>query len=140
MENKMNTTITLEVDTARINEHNKDNFVTFKDNRGKDHKSNPGEPELFLSRIDVGMQVIWDGKPTDASTGDTVKIKSITKESGPDLLQTIGPPNKGVLTAVVKNTHIDGKEKYKIEFEVIYKDKSSKTFPIDPKLEMTNVK
>lgn len=136
----MNTTITLEVDTAKINEHNKNNFVSFSDDRGKGHKSIPGEPAKFVSKIDQGMQVIWEGKPKDASTGDTVKIESITKESGPDLLQTIGKPDKGVITAVVKSTHIDGEEKYKIEFEVIYKDKPSKTLTIDPKLEMTNVK
>ena len=125
-----NTEITLTVDTANINESNKNLMVTFTDNQGDTEI--PGQPGKFESVVNKNATVTWKGV---AKAGGAVSISSVSKklgsDGGADILQDIGPPNDGIITARVKNIQVAGDEFYNISFLV-----GSTTYTIDPKLRM----
>lgn len=131
----VDTSVTLTVDTATINQNNKNSKVDFTDNQG-DPSENPGQPTNYVSSVNKGARITWTA--TSKNGTDTVNITGVSKKSiggGSDILQSIGAPTDGQITAQVKNVQVTGDENYNISFNVIRNGVTS-PYTIDPKLKM----
>lgn len=130
----IDTKITMEVDTKKINENNVDQHVKFKDNRK--NKKPKGDPENFTSEINQGKHVFWYGEPVNGET-DTIQILSVSrkKEDEPEFLESNGkgPVANGVYRAKVKDEYIKGEESYYLRFTINHADT---IYQVDPKLAM----
>jgi hypothetical protein len=139
MPNPNNTAVLLTVDTASITEANKDEKVTFTDNQSDDPSETSGSPSTYVSSVKRGTQLSWSGAATNGTTA--VSITSVTKktDSPVDILQSIGPSNGGVVTAVVNGTPPNpttAQETYSVSFSFVGADNVTKSFTIDPRLKM----
>ncbi len=128
------TEITMIVDTKKINEHNVDQHVKFKDNRK--NKNPSGDPANFTSEVNKGKHVFWYGEPED-EINDSIQITSITKkkQNDPEFLETKGkdPGHNGGYRARVKDEYIEGEESYFLEFTI---NNSGTVYQVDPKMVM----
>ena len=128
-------TITLTVDTAKIQPGKVDDYISFSD--GQEHPKGQ-KPEEFTSEVKKNMEVEWIGIPKDEKSGDLVTIKKVNWEKDAKILREKDHHgNKGKVKARVKEEHVPGEEKYSLHFSVTYKDQKTQNFPpIDPKLTM----
>ncbi|WP_411767578.1 hypothetical protein [Winogradskyella sp. A3E31] len=134
MPNPTNTVVTLLVNTATINQNNKNSKVTFSDNQG-DPAENPGNPNVYYSSVNVGAQISWIGQSENGT--DTVQITSVsqkTTDGGSDILQSIGNPNNGQVTAIARSVYVSGDENYNVSFTI--NNNTSNPYTIDPKIRM----
>lgn len=125
-----NTIITLTVDTANINETNKNLMITFTDDQGD--TETPGQPGQFESVVNKNSTITWKGVAKNGT--DTISITDVSKKTtggGSDILQEIGNPKDGIVTARVKNQQVTGDEFYNISLDV-----SGTVYTIDPRLKM----
>lgn len=132
----VDTSVILTVDTNTINQNNKNSKVDFTDNQG-DPAENPGQPNNYVSSVNKGARITWSA--TSKNGTDTVNITDVSKKSvggGSDILQSIGAPTNGQITALVKNVQVTGYESYNITFNI--NGDTSNPFTIDPKLQMNN--
>lgn len=143
MANPNNTEVYLSVDTAAITESNKDEKVTFSDNQtdpaDPDPPETPGSPSTYVSSVHRGAQISWSASAQNGST--TVSVTAVTKkgDSPADILQSIGNPNDGVVTARVKGSPPNpptAEETYSVSFSFTGTDGKPKSFTVDPRLKM----
>ena len=65
----VDTLVTLTVDTATINQNNKNSKVDFTDNQG-DPAENPGQPNNYVSSVNKGARITWSA----TSKNDTDRV------------------------------------------------------------------
>lgn len=142
MANPNNTEVYLTVDTAHITEANKNDKVTFTDNQtdpaDPDPAETPGSPSTYVSSVKRGSQISWSAVAENGTT--IVSITSVTKkaDSPVDILQEIGNPNDGVVTAVVNGSPpvpATAEETYSVSFSFTGTN-GLESFTIDPRLKM----
>lgn len=133
------TTVLLSVNTANINQTNKNDQVVFSDNKGD--REDPGHPDTYTSPVKGGSSISWSAQDS-SSNNYAVKITNITKEGGSEIIDL--PPiisDAGSATAQVKSGIADGTtEEYYVFFQ-IYNEKGvgvGEPYRIDPKMRMNN--
>lgn len=130
-----NTTITITVDTEKINSNNKNQCVVFTDDRD-DPPQEPGKPEDYVSSVSKNMKVTWVGKSENGT--DTVEIHEVSRKSkdgGSKILENSkNTSHNGTVEAKVKDEDVPGYEFYDVKFKI----NGDNEFTIDPKLLMVN--
>ncbi|WP_010228562.1 hypothetical protein [Gillisia marina] len=132
--------VLLEIDTEDINESNLDSKVVFI-NIVDGVRINSGSPKEFLTKVEKNIKVFWEGVPKESSSNATIDILDIRRKSNQNnnakILKFSTKQKKGKKVEIkVKNKKITGEEYYEVQFRIIYEDNSTKTFWVDPKLEM----
>ena len=130
------TNILLTVDTQNINEDNLDTTVIFTDDRSNP-VGNPGDPENFTSLVDRGMKVYWRGQTKDGNSSVIIDILEVERkpDGGSKILESISKEDR-LIVGQVRNEYVSGLESYHITISII-NAQNTKTFTIDPKLQMT---
>ena len=123
-------TITITVDTANITQQNVDSTVSISDSAGDPGTSNP---EDFVSNIEAGQTVEWNGQPNAANPGDSVSITKIEYE-GEDNIFGVTTLNGsgGTVTGTVQSGTEGEEEQYKIYFNVVHNSGNPQSFYLDP--------
>ncbi|WP_026933315.1 hypothetical protein [Christiangramia echinicola] len=128
-------TITLTVDTRKINDNNIEEttfFGTCKTIRNSE----------YTTCVKPGEKIKWEVKALDPN-GPRVKFVKFKHDSGNDFFGNSRPhpnSNKNEINGTIssKPGRIGDIEKYSLEIEVRYNPGgSTKTFPVDPKLLLT---
>ena len=127
-------TITLYVDTDKINETNIDSTCNFGQTNGVSNAD-------YTTVVTFGDEITWVGISSSSPDTDIVKIKKIKYESGAEILTKKVNRNSWFSPKVRGKVNIkdrldltkENKEKYSIEFKV--KGKTGR-FIIDPKLQI----
>lgn len=139
---KIDTQVTLTVDTLNINQSNRNDCVTFSDNRN-DPAEHPGHPKDYVSTVDKGKNITWSGTPDPKSSlpADSVQIIYVLKKpgtsGGADILQNDYNPGDGVtVQANIKDKDQTTNESYYIVFTV--NNLTENPYIIDPQLKMAS--
>jgi hypothetical protein len=125
--------ITLNVDTSQISVQNVDPFCNFGQGPGISN-------EDFLTVVDAGAPVIWQGRST-VSTADEVNIVNIIHSGGSNVFNQANLPGNGQhpekVLGVVRGDARGETEKYTIQFNVFNNGtRRPGLFSIDPKLQI----
>ena len=142
---KIDTTVTLTVDTKNISQSNKNLSVVFTDNRS-DPNEKKGDPKDYVSTVDLGKNITWSGAPdpNSSSPGDTVQVIFVLKKpgssGGADILKenyNPGTTQSGIttVTAEIKGKNSTGTESYYVIFTV--NNDNSNPYIIDPQIKMS---
>lgn len=142
---KIDTAVTLTVDTKNISQSNKNLSVVFTDNRS-DPKEKKGDPKDYVSTVDIGKNITWSGAPDPNSSkpGDTVQVIFVLKKpgssGGADILKenyNPGTTKAGIttVTANIKGKNETGTESYYVIFTV--NNDNSNPYIIDPQIKMS---
>jgi hypothetical protein len=131
---KIDTVVTLTVDLGSINQTNKNTTVTFSDNRTTDPGEPKGKPSDYVSSVDKGKNITWQGAP--AGYVDVIMVfKKPGNSGGADILKD--PSNMGSggkVTAKIKDKDISGTESYYVVFLV--NGDTTNPYIIDPKIKI----
>lgn len=135
---KKDTIITVSVNTALINQSNKNIQTIMYDDRGG--SSTSGNHANYVSLIDIDKRAIWVGQVQNANQNpnDRVLITMVSKKNiagNKSLLKKDVYTGNGQVDAKVRRNYEDGEEAYDITFTVIRNGQAT-SYTIDPKLKM----
>lgn len=130
-------TITMKVDTTKINPGNVTECIKFEDSFGGEQC---GSPEDFTSKIKIGDEICWRGKARNEETGDTVTINKIIYEAHTNILgQTeLHGDACGNVTGNALHGQTGDEEEYGVYFTVTRGSQPPVQFYVDPKLKIQN--
>jgi len=142
---KIDTVVTLTVDTKNISQSNKNSSVVFTDNRS-DPAENPGDPKDYVSTVDLGKNITWSGvpDPNASNPGDSVQVIFVLKKpgssGGADILKQNYNPGTTIsgittVTANIKDKNQTGIESYYVIFTV--NNDTGNPYIIDPQIKMS---
>lgn len=135
---KKDTTITVSVNTALINENNKNIQTIMYDDQGG--SSTSGNHANYVSLIDIDKKAIWVGQVQNANQNpnDRVYVTMIKKKDitgNKSLLKKDMYTGSGRVEAKVRKNYEAGDEAYDITFTVVRNGQAT-VYTIDPKLRM----
>lgn len=123
-------TITITVQTATITQATVDTTVTISDSAEDPSTTNP---ENFVSTVEEGNVVEWQGVPNAAYPNDTVSITKIVYEGDDNIFNaTTINGSGGVVSATVQTGTGGEEEQYKIYFDVVHNGGTAQSFYLDP--------
>lgn len=130
-------TITMKVDTKKINPGNVTACIKFEDSFGGEQS---GSPEDFTSKISIGDEICWEAEAKDRQTGDTVTIDKITYEAHTNILgQTeLHGDACGKVTGNALHGQAGDEQEYGVYFTVTSGSQPPVQFYVDPKLKIRN--
>ncbi len=127
--------ITLYVNTKEVKHSQTEDYCYLFSEDSNPKNSGTGKNNLkdFLTEVELGDNVLWNGISSNAPETDIVKIKQIIRMEGPKIFKGDPKGNRTVNAKTVKVTPGNDKYRYIIQFTVSTK---SGVFTIDPKMQV----
>lgn len=129
--------ITLYVNTKEVKHSQTEDYCYLFSEDSNPKNSGTGKNNLkdFLTKVELGDNILWNGISSNAPETDIVKIKQIIRIDGPKIFKGDPKGKRTVKAKTVKDTPGNDKYRYIIQFTVSTKPG---VFTIDPTITVNN--